>query len=132
MTQMTNIQKQANAMTISMPGVLLRLEGLTAFIGAVMAYIHLGGSGLMFIALLFIPDVGMVGYMVNTRLGAAVYNLAHLYTIPAALLAVGLASGQLLMVQVALIWVAHIGMDRIAGYGFKYETGFKDTHLGRV
>jgi hypothetical protein len=26
----------------------------------------------------------------------------------------------------------HIGMDRALGFGLKYETDFKDTHLGRV
>jgi Domain of unknown function (DUF4260) len=33
---------------------------------------------------------------------------------------------------VALIWFAHIGMDRTVGYGLKYPTSFKDTHLQRV
>ena len=34
--------------------------------------------------------------------------------------------------QIALIWLAHIGVDRLLGYGLKYPTGFKDTHLQRV
>jgi uncharacterized protein DUF4260 len=40
--------------------------------------------------------------------------------------------GAPLAVGVASVWFAHIGMDRMAGYGLKYASGFKDTHLGRV
>jgi hypothetical protein len=32
----------------------------------------------------------------------------------------------------ALIWLAHIGLDRTLGYGLKYPTFFEDTHLQRV
>ncbi|MEO6206023.1 MAG: DUF4260 family protein, partial [Mycobacteriales bacterium] len=32
----------------------------------------------------------------------------------------------------ALLWFAHIGMDRGLGYGLKYATDFKHTHLGRI
>jgi hypothetical protein len=35
-------------------------------------------------------------------------------------------------VQLGLIWFAHIGVVRAIGYGLKYPTGFKDTHLQRV
>ena len=34
--------------------------------------------------------------------------------------------------KVALIWLAHTGADRLFGYGLKYPTAFKDTHLSRV
>jgi Domain of unknown function (DUF4260) len=29
-------------------------------------------------------------------------------------------------------FITHIGVDRAIGYGLKYPTGFKDTHLQRV
>ncbi len=31
-----------------------------------------------------------------------------------------------------MIWFAHIGGDRLLGFGLKYPTEFKDTHLNRV
>ena len=34
--------------------------------------------------------------------------------------------------SIALIWMAHIGMDRALGYGLKYQKGFGFTHLGRI
>ena len=47
----------------------------------------------------------------------------------AALGIIGMLVGAPLAVAVALAWFAHIGMDRLAGYGLKYPTDFKDTHL---
>jgi hypothetical protein len=32
----------------------------------------------------------------------------------------------------ALIWIAHIGLDRALGYGLKLSTSFSDTHLGPI
>ena len=83
------------------------------------------------IAALLVPDVSMLGYLFSKKLGAYVYNLFHSYTLPAALLAFGFFVGQPLTVSIALIWFAHIGMDRMIGYGLKYRSNFKDTHLSR-
>jgi hypothetical protein len=117
---------------LSMPGILLRLEGLTVFLAAVIAYAQFGFSGLAFVLLLLVPDVAMIGYRVNPRVGAALYNAAHFYGLPALLLGLGWGLSTPLLVQGGLIWAAHIGMDRAVGYGFKYATAFKDTHMGRV
>ena len=122
----------ATRTTFSMPALLLRIEGLTVLLGAIALYANRGGSVVMFLVLLLAPDLAMVGYRVNTRVGAIVYNTVHTYALPAALMAVSLVAGQPLLGDVALIWVAHIGMDRMLGFGLKYPTNFKDTHLGRV
>lgn len=110
----------------------LRFEGLVLLVGSVAAYVHLRGSGLLFVVLLFAPDLAMLGYLVNVRVGALVYNLAHHYAVPLILIAVGLAAGIEALLLVGLIWSAHISMDRAVGYGLKYPTAFKDTHLQRV
>jgi Domain of unknown function (DUF4260) len=82
--------------------------------------------------LLLVPDVFMVGYARSRRVGAMLYNLAHSYPAPAALGAVAVVLGEPLWQGVAVVWFAHIGMDRALGYGLKYETSFEDTHLGRI
>ena len=74
----------------------------------------------------------MLGFLAGKRVGAAAYNLGHSYLSPALLGASGVALSQPLAVALALVWVAHIGFDRLLGYGLKYPTGFADTHLGRV
>lgn len=83
-------------------------------------------------ALLFVPDLFMAGYARSTRLGAALYNLAHSYPAPATLGLLASVAVEPLWQGVALVWFAHIGMDRALGYGLKYDTDFKDTHLGRI
>jgi hypothetical protein len=111
---------------------LLRLEGLAVLFAAVAAYAWLGGSWTQFALLLLAPDLAMIGYRFGPAVGAAAYNAVHTTLAPAALGAVGLALGAPEMQALALIWIAHIGLDRALGYGLKYSTGFGDTHLGRI
>ena len=114
------------------PRLLLRLEGAVALAAALAAYAHLGGSWGWFAALFLVPDLSMLGYLAGPRLGAASYNAAHSYVGPALLALASLAlSAPSLLLGVAL-WAAHVGFDRLLGYGLKYATAFGDTHLGRV
>ena len=117
---------------LSAPNILLRLEGLAVLIAAIAAYTHQGYSGIAFALLLLTPDLGMIGYLVNPVIGSRTYNAVHFYTLPIILIALGLSLGVPIGLQLGLIWCAHIGMDRLMGYGLKYPTTFKDTHLGRV
>lgn len=110
----------------------LRAEGLAVLLAALAAYGLSGASWLLFAALLLVPDLAMAGYLAGTRVGAVTYNLAHLYLWPALLLvlwAAGLAEWAL---APALVWVAHIGMDRALGYGLKEPDAFQHTHLGWI
>ena len=108
----------------------LRAEGAAALLAGLAGY-HLLGAGWGLFALLSLaPDLSMLGYLINRRVGAIAYNLGHTYLAPAALAALGWALGAEMLLAVAAIWVAHIGFDRMLGYGLKYETGFGATHLG--
>lgn len=111
---------------------LLRLEGLALLASMVLVYALWGGSWWVFALLLLLPDISLAAYLAGPGTGAIVYNAAHSTLIPAALAALGLALGAPLMVSLAIIWLAHIGMDRAVGYGLKYEAGFAFTHLGRI
>jgi hypothetical protein len=112
--------------------LLLRLEGLAVLAAAASAYAFVGGSWPLFALLLLAPDLAMIGYRFGPVVGAVAYNAAHTDLAPAALGAAGLALGAPTMQALALIWIAHIGLDRALGYGLKYATGFGDTHLGRI
>src|SRR5918998_1837585 len=117
---------------LTRPGVLLRIEGgMLLAISALFYWVN-GGSWVLFALLILAPDVSMLGYLFGTKVGAATYNLAHTYALPASLATFGVLAGSPLAVSVALVWFAHIGMDRLVGYGLKYTSGFKDTHLDRV
>lgn len=83
--------------------------------------------------LLFLaPDLSLLGYLAGRRAGAATYNAVHTELWPIILAAAGVLADAPVLTQVGLIWLAHIGIDRLLGYGLKYPTAFKDTHLGRA
>lgn len=102
------------------------------FVAAIFAYGKLGGFWGTFALLFLAPDVSMVGYAAGKQVGAWCYNAAHTYLAPALLAAVIYATDHRSLLYLPVIWVAHIGFDRLLGYGLKYPTAFKDTHLHRV
>src|SRR5262245_58364611 len=112
--------------------ILLRLEGLTLFVGMVMLYAAWGGSWVVFAVLFLVPDLSFLAYLSDARFGAMVYNAAHSYMAPVTLMTLGFGFASPLTLSVALIWLAHIGLDRALGYGLKYSAGFGFTHLGRI
>ena len=81
-------------------------------------------------AVILVPDLFMLGYLRDTRVGAAVYNLGHSYLLPAAMSLAGAVGHHPLTLALGLLWLAHIGMDRLARYGLKYDVSFQHTHLG--
>jgi hypothetical protein len=116
-----------------MPLKILRVEGLVLFTAALAAYFGALTEPFWLVpALLFLPDVFMVGYARSSGAGAWLYNCAHSYPAPALLGAIAIALDGSLGQAVALVWFAHIGMDRALGYGLKYPSGFSHTHLGQI
>jgi Domain of unknown function (DUF4260) len=115
-----------------LPRSLLRGEGLAVLIGALVLYFDAGYGWLALILLFLVPDLSMLGYFAGPRAGALSYDVVHAYVLPVALGVAGAVGGSDMAVQLALIWLGHIGLDRMLGYGLKYPTGFKDTHLQRV
>ena len=114
------------------PRNLLALEGLTVFFLSVYFYFNRGGPWWLFLLLLLVPDLSALGYLFGVRAGSIAYNAVHIYVWPLLLLAYAVSQGDLFLQQLALIWSAHIGMDRMLGFGLKYPTRFQDTHLQRV
>jgi hypothetical protein len=112
--------------------ILLRLEGLTLFFGMTLLYWIWDGSWWIYAILFLAPDLGFAGYLAGPKAGAIVYNSAHSYLLPVALMTAGFAIASPLVLSIAMIWLAHIGIDRALGYGLKYIEGFSFTHLGRI
>jgi hypothetical protein len=110
----------------------LRAEGAAAFVAGAILYNQLGGDWLFAIPLLLLPDLSAVGYLGGPRLGSFVYNLAHNWVVGLALLGLGVWMNSSLLLFAGTIFVAHVGMDRLAGYGLKHVSSFKDTHLQRA
>jgi hypothetical protein len=95
-------------------------------------YVRADYSWWLLVVLALAPDLSMVAYAAGPRVGAAAYDLVHTYALPVVLGAVGVVTDAGAATAVALIWLTHIGVDRALGYGLKYPSGFKGTHLQRV
>ena len=127
------VEASSRPAVAGLPLRILRAEGVVLFAAALTAFFGAFDEPWWLVPLLLlVPDVFMVGYARSSRVGAMLYNFAHSYPAPTVLGVVALIGDQPLWQAVALIWFAHIGMDRAAGYGLKYDTHFKDTHLGRI
>lgn len=114
------------------PRALLHVEGGVVAVAAVALYFHMGSPWWLLVLLVLAPDLSMLGYLAGPAVGAIAYDVVHTYAGPVAFGAIGVLADSDLAVQLALIWIAHIGVDRALGYGLKYRSGFADTHLQRV
>ena len=114
-----------------MPRLLLRLEGAALALGSVYMFHRIGANWWWF-ALILVPDVSLLAYFFGTRPGAIAYNTLHITLLPLALAALGLLLPSFDLLSIALVWAAHIGIDRALGLGLKYGAGFGLTHLGRI
>jgi hypothetical protein len=126
----------ARAVTTARDNLVVRFwlhaEGLAAFVAGTLLYFQSGGDGWLFLPLLLVPDVGLLGYLRSSRVGAFTYDLIHNWAIGLAVLGAGFALGSNPLVLAGAILVAHVGMDRAVGYGLKYAAGAKITHLQRI
>jgi hypothetical protein len=111
---------------------LLRLEGSAYAIAALLIYWQHGFSWWLFAGLILVPDLSMLGYLAGPRVGAICYNIVHSTVLPWVMLLYWYLHQSDLALALTMIWFAHIGIDRALGYGLKYTTDFKDTHLGTV
>ena len=117
---------------VEWPRIWLRLEGLAAFVAGVAGYRWAGGDLLWLVPALLLVDVSMVGYLVGPHPGAITYNVAHNWFTALVVLGLGLIAALPALQLAGCVLVAHVGIDRLAGYGLKYAPGFGDTHLGWI
>jgi hypothetical protein len=128
-TQVTEISRTSAAVRGSVL-TLLRLEGLAVAAVTAVLYAKTGAGWWLFAALWLTPDLSMLGYLAGPCWGARCYNAVHTYVVPAALAISALLLKTPALLPFTLIWVNHIGVDRLLGYGLKYSDGFGFTHLG--
>ena len=111
---------------------LLKFEGLVIFIACLYFYNQIGVSWWLFILLWLLPDISMIGYLRDKQIGAIMYNFVHNYILALLVVLLGLWQGNNYIVSLGVILVSHIGLDRFLGYGLKYTSGFKDTHIQKL
>jgi len=115
-----------------LPRLFLRLEAAAVVTAAIIAFSRTGQSWWLFAGVILVPDLSMLAYLAGPRIGALFYNVAHIYVGPLLLGGLALMAASSLWLAIAFIWVAHIGIDRMLGFGLKHSGGFSSTHLGPI
>jgi hypothetical protein len=111
---------------------IIKFEGIAVFLTCLYFYSTLDASWLVFALLWLVPDISMAGYFKDKKIGAIMYNLAHTYILAIAIVVWGLWQGDNFIVSLGVILASHIGLDRFLGFGLKYQSGFKDTHIQKL
>ncbi len=110
--------------------LLLKAEDLSMLVVCLFCFFYVFNfSFTTLLLLLFIPDLSMIGYLVNTNIGSKVYNLIHHLFLPLLMFMISFLINNETIRMVSLIWLIHIFMDRSLGFGLKYPDSFKHTHL---
>ena len=111
---------------------ILRIEEAAQFAACCYLFHLTTFAWWWFPALILAPDLSMIGYIINTKIGANTYNIAHRKAIALAVFAIGIFFFLPWMKLGGIILFAHRSMDRLLGYGLKYPDNFKHTHLGWI
>lgn len=111
---------------------LIKLEQLALFGLSIFLFSQTGFKWWWFPALLLLPDISMLGYLVNKKAGAWMYNLFHHQGLAILVLCLGWQLDLYWLQLAGIILLGHSSMDRIFGYGLKYPDDFKHTHLGWI
>lgn len=117
---------------LSAPKLLLHFEGVILLVASIVLYASQGFAWSTFLLLLLAPDLAFVAYIANRNLGTFFYNALHTVALPLILAVAAFMIDWTFGIQLALIWLAHVGMDRTVGYGLKYTNSFKNTHLSKI
>lgn len=113
-------------------GKILKIEELAMLMGGIFAFSLLNFEWWWFLALFFVPDLGMLGYVYGNKTGAAIYNLWHHKGLAIAIGIAGIFLSDEILQLTGIILFSHASFDRMLGYGLKYDKGFKFTHLGEI
>lgn len=111
---------------------LLKIEELTMFLISIFLFLQLDYAWWVYLAFILAPDIGMLGYALNTRIGALTYNLFHHKGIAIFIGFLGIWWGVAELQLAGIILFGHSSMDRMLGYGLKFQDNFKHTHLGQL
>lgn len=108
----------------------LKLEELAMFALGIFAFNQLDFAWWWFLILILTPDIGMVGYLINTKIGALSYNIFHHKGVAILIYFTGIYLANEMLQLAGIILFTHAALDRIFGYGLKYSSSFNDSHLG--
>lgn len=110
----------------------LKLEELAQLLACLVYLTSTDAAWWSYALLLVGPDAGMVGYLINARVGAVTYNVLHHKGLAAVVLAGGLLLSTGWLVAMGVLLYGHSSLDRMLGFGLKHADDFRHTHLGWI
>lgn len=110
----------------------LQLEEIAMLGLAIYLFTLLSYPWWLFLVLFLTPDLGMLGYLINNKIGTLFYNIFHHKGLAILLYLIGMYTANSVIQFSGILLFAHASFDRILGYGLKLEKGFKYTHLGEI
>jgi hypothetical protein len=111
---------------------LIKLEELGLFLLSMVLFSQLGYAWWVYPILLLAPDLGMLGYVFGSSVGAATYNTTHHKGLAVLFYTAGILLPLPALALAGLIMLGHSSLDRVLGYGLKYPDSFQHTHLGWI
>lgn len=110
----------------------LKVEELLMFCLGIFLFNQLDFAWWWFLILILLPDIGMLGYLINSKIGAIVYNLFHHKGVAIILYFIGVYVKIEIIILIGIILFSHSSLDRFFDYGLKYNNSFNNTHLGTI
>lgn len=111
---------------------VITLEELGMFLFSIFIFSSLPFAWWWFPVLILTPDISMIGYALNNKIGAILYNIVHHKAFSLFIFVIGYYLRNDVLLLAGAILFGHSSMDRMFGYGLKYFSGFKRTHLGEI
>lgn len=109
---------------------ILKIEEALMFLLSVYLFSLLSFKWWLYPALILLPDIGMLGYIFNNRIGSVTYNIFHHKGLAIIIYFLGIYFPNETIQLIGIIIFGHSSLDRILGYGLKFPDSFKHTHLG--
>lgn len=110
----------------------LRIEEFCMLLLGTFLFSKLSIDWWWFLILFLTPDIGMLGYLKDSKLGAITYNLLHHKGIAIILYLTGIILKNEILQFIGLLIFSHASFDRMLGYGLKFKDNFNNTHLGKI
>lgn len=110
----------------------IKLEELCMLLLSMLLFSWLPFQWWWFPALFLLPDIGLIGYLFNPKIGAWSYNLFHHKGVAFLVYLLGIYIANYELQLVGIILFGHSSFDRMLGYGLKHEDSFQNTHLGKI
>ncbi len=111
---------------------ILKIEELAILGFSIFLFNQLSFDWWWYLVLFFLPDLGFIGYAINTKVGAFLYNILHHKGVAISVYFIGVYLNDEYFKLIGIVFFGHAAFDRALGYGLKYTDSFSNTHLGKI